>query len=655
MSLSIAIGVWIFIHLTSKWFPALPDVHQELLYMLNPANSMSQRLGYYLSILLITLAALGLLISTRLNFTQIPNKLNTLSQLLLDIIERPNLTLILLAVLIVFSWRWYGNIIPISGTLMLIGVRAYILKNFRHKTSVFIWLTLLLGLWLFHIVLPIILPLDYSNTELPLFIFLNEMHYSSVLGPAERLAQGGQIFNNVTINYGWLFPVFISIFGDFNLSDYLRLQQYTNAIFFIFCILSYGKIARWKPHIIFALSLFILPLINNLPDWIAAPNQTGMRYIGISLAMLFLAFSSKLSSTTSAIIGGTLSALCLLFNFETGIIISLALVAFTFFTNDLKKFKDCIFKYLLFIFFGFGTIVIFWIFANHMLATPPKPAEINTIIKYITLFINGLGGAKLETLSLSFIFLVHTGYQVILLVTKWNFRKLNNNKAIKLATSMLILGWLAYYFNRPELRNLWVIFVLYGFLVIPLLHHRYTAQLLKNARKITIPIPILVIMLFIVPQAISNNFKSFTRTYNYINYLLVTGLATKPNYSGIKLKKEIAQLLNLKARYLSKLSDDKTVGYLTAFSFSMPIESGRSSLALPQDAFIEVLSDNDHKLFIKNLQESGPDTLLFDDYSKIEQYNISNWRSYYSRIKRNIDQSYRLEEVTDGWQVYRRK
>ncbi len=655
MSLSIAAGVWAFIHLTRDWFPAPLEMHKELMNILKPVNSTSQRIGHYLSVSLITLAAFGLLIATKLNLVQIPHKLNKLPLRIINTIERPNYILVSILILIVFSWRWHGNVVPVAGTFTLIWVIAYILKTFRQQTSAIIWLTLLLALGFLHIILPIILPIDYSNIALTKFIFLNEMHYSSVLGPAERLAQGGQLFNNVKINYGLFFPVFISIFGDFNLSDYLRLQQYTNALFFILCILSYGRAANWKPHVIFALGLFILPWINNLPDWIAAPNQTGMRYIGISLTILFLAFNDKFSPSISSIVGGTLSALCLLLNLETGIIISVALISFFFFTNDLRNWSNCIFKYALFLFFAFATLTAFWSFANQMLANPPKLGDLHLIIKYITLFINGLAGLKLQILSLSLIFLIHAGYYIILLVTKWNFKKLENTQAVKLVVSLMIVGWLAYYFNRPEPRNLWIIFVLYGFLVLPLLHRRYFSQSFKKFKEMRVPIPVLVIILFIVPQAISANLAGLTKTYSYIKHLTYANPNVRENYSGIKLKKEITQLLNRKVHYLNKLPSDKTIEYLTAFSFSMPIESGRSSFSLPQDAFIEILSKKDQKLFIKKLREKGPDLLLFDHYSEFKHEDLSHWISYYSRIRQQIEPFYQLEKKSGGWYVYRRK
>jgi hypothetical protein len=655
LSLSIAVGVWAFIHLTRDWFSAPPEIHSELMSLIDPTNSASQRMGHYLGVFFIAMAALGLLIGTKLNLVQGSRKLNNLALRIQDKIKRPNYILVSIFILIVFSWRWYGNVVPIAGALALIGLTAYILNNVEQRTATIIWLTLLLALGFIHIILPILLPIDYSNTAFSEYVFLNELHYSTVLGAAERLAQGGLLFDNVTINYGLFFPVVISIYGDFNVSDYHRLQQYSNALFIILCLLSYARAAKWKIHVIFALGLFILPWVNNLPDWIAAPNQTGMRYIGISLALFYLAYSDKCGPNIRSILGGTLSALCLLLNPETGIIVSVALSAFIFFTNDLRNLNNCLLKYVLFLFSAMAATTGFWFISDQMLANPPELDNLFLITKHMALFMSGFGGVNLEILSLSFIFLTHAGYCVILLVAKWNFRKLENTQAIRLVVSLMIVGWLAYYFNRPDPRNLWIIFVLYGFLVIPLLHRRHISLSCRKFKKTSVPIPILIIILFVVPQAVSANLSSFTRTYDYIYHLTSTSPNTRSNYSGVLLEKEISEVLYRKADYLNKLPTNKSFEYMTAFSFSMPIESGRSSFGLPQDTFNEILKKNDLEILLKKLQKNGPDLLLFDNYDVFKFENLSQWKRYYARIRRQIEPFYQLEGKSDGWFIYTRR
>jgi hypothetical protein len=287
-----------------------------------------------------------------------------------------------------------------------------------------------------------------------------------------------------------------------------------------------------------------------------------------------------------------------------------------------------------------------------MLANPPKLDNLYTITKHMAFFISGFGGLNLEVLSLSFIFLTHAGYCVIRLVAKWNLKKLEHAQAVRLVTSLMIVGWLAYYFNRPDPRNLWVIFVLYGFLILPLLHHRRISRAFKKA---SVPLPILIIVLFIVPQAISANISSFARTYGYINHLISTTPDTRSNYSGLWLKKEISEALNRKAHYLNKLPTDRSFEFMTAFSFSIPIISGRSSFGLPQDTFVEILTKNDHELFIKKLKEKGPEMLLFDDYDIFKFQDLSYWESYYARIIRQIEPFYQLERKSHGWCIYTRR
>ena len=63
----------------------------------------------------------------------------------------------------------------------------------------------------------------------------------------------------------------------------------------------------------------------------------------------------------------------------------------------------------------------------------------------------------------------------------------------------------------------------------------------------------------------------------------------------------------------------------------MPILSGRSSFGLPQDVFNEVLTKQETDIFISNLRKNGPDYLLFDDFSMLDE-KVVTWESFYHRF-----------------------
>jgi hypothetical protein len=148
--------------------------------------------------------------------------------------------------------------------------------------------------------------------------------------------------------------------------------------------------------------------------------------------------------------------------------------------------------------------------------------------------------------------------------------------------------------------------------------------------------------------------KSIPKTVNYLEWIYKQDRTATDTYSGVVLKKDVVTHLESKARYIESQPKDLKFEFMSAFSFTLPIESKRSSFGLPQDVFSEVLSKADHELLLEKLIESRPDKILFDDYS-IFNDKLTNWETYYKRWKTKITDNYRLEKTTDGWHIFKRK
>jgi hypothetical protein len=510
----------------------------------------------------------------------------------------------------------------------------------------------------YHLILPLLLPIDFSRLELLQYVWHLETHYSMVLGAAERLIQGGTLLKNVSINYGLFSPILIvaldEMFGRFNLADYVRLQQFANIIFFTFVMLAYGKTAKWQMHILFFGTLLILPWINNLPEWVATPNQTGLRFLGFSLTLLFFSYCSSFSANFRSIIAGALASFCIFLNTETGIILFIVLIAFVFFNNTPQKWGNFLAKIVLFLFTFSITSAVLLFFTTKVLATPPQFEDFIKLFQNMLMFLGGFGGTKLPFLSVGLVLLCHAGYIVIRSTIKWGFSSLNLIETVRMCVALTMIGWLAYYFNRPDTQNLWTIIVLYGYLLIPLLDRKYLKLVSTSFPRMRIAIPLVLVIITLLPLTIKFHMKSIPKTANYLKEIYKQDRITTDTYSGVILKKDVVNYLERKARFIKSLPKNLKFEFMTAFSFTIPIESQHSSLGLPQDIFIEVLRKTDQKYLLKKLIASQPDQVLFDDYS-IFGGNLTNWESYYERWKARISTDYRLERTTDGWHVFVKK
>ena len=161
---------------------------------------------------------------------------------------------------------------------------------------------------------------------------------------------------------------------------------------------------------------------------------------------------------------------------------------------------------------------------------------------------------EFKALSLAAVFLAHAGYLIIKLVVKWDFQKLTVNQAAKLSVSLIIVGWLAYYFNRPDPRNLWIFIVLYGYLLIPFLHRRNFKLLAKSFPKSSVALPTLTLILFIAPLALKSNTNSFKRTYEYISEAYLSDNHEAANYLGDFAQKTYRRAISAKGALPKKYS-----------------------------------------------------------------------------------------------------
>jgi hypothetical protein len=627
--------------------------------MLDPFDSTSQRLGHIIFVALIGIFSVIIAALTRSNSLILPIEIGPRLSRVAMIIERPHYGLIWALILIALSWRWYGNVIPVFISIMSVIGTAYILNNLKVSISNLVFILLSITLIFYHLLLPVLLPLDFSHFELTKYVFHLETHYSIVLGAAERLIQGGTPFENVAINYGLFSPILIvaldGVFGAFDLGDYLRLQQLVNIIFFIVFMISYGNAAKWQMHTLFFIALLILPWINNLPEWVSTPNQTGLRFFGFSLTLLFFSYCSSFSANSRSIIAGVLASFCIILNTETGIVLFIVYTSFVFFSNNLRKWRDFATKMAFFLIAFFIASAVYLFFSAKFLVAPLQFEDFIQLSQIILKFlVGGFGGVKLPFLSLGLVLLCHAGYIVISSTIKWGFSSLTLTETVRICVALAIIGWLAYYFNRPETRNLWIIIVLYGYLLIPLLNRKYLKLLSTSFPKIRIAIPVLLVVITILPLTIKSHMKSIPKTVNYLEWIYKQDRTATDTYSGVVLKKDVVTHLESKARYIESQPKDLKFEFMSAFSFTLPIESKRSSFGLPQDVFSEVLSKADHELLLEKLIESRPDKILFDDYS-IFNDKLTNWETYYKRWKMKIADNYRLEKTTDGWHIFKRK
>ncbi|MEJ2396492.1 MAG: hypothetical protein P8Z77_17495, partial [Candidatus Thiodiazotropha sp.] len=210
---------------------------------------------------------------------------------------------------------------------------------------------------------------------------------------------------------------------------------------------------RKSPALIATAILITLPWVHNTSLATLFPNQSGLRFLGFSLAILSMALASRTSNLPLASFClAFISFFCIMFNTETGIIIFISLGAYLFCRLDktnvlaigvnLSAWVGGIFLAII-----FGAIIIkasigYW--PNITLAQA---------LHEVTSRAGGYGGFqfawRIDTIVLGLLaFYIITLFLQPFFTNRW-WHSMPSASAETIGICSIFLIWAAYYFYRP--------------------------------------------------------------------------------------------------------------------------------------------------------------------------------------------------------------
>lgn len=291
----------------------------------------------------------------------------------------------------------------------------------------------------------------------------HETHQAVTVLPGVDLARGQKLETPGGYYYGFIMPIGVpitSLITGLASSDPLITVR-TVQLFNIFAsilvlVLVYVQLpSKWKWLAL--MSLPLLPSLSLVHSSISHPNQAGIRYITLLLALLVLtAVSQRQQKSGSWILGATGGTL-LAINLELGACINTGFATYVLVKTLCKK--DNLFLQLIvyagsavLAFLGTSSIAFYAVTGNR---------DLSTLGYFVSMFGGSGYGGLVSTPSFLAIAAFFVAASVIiteaLRITSLQSMNSERDSAFSCAIAMMLIAWLPYYVNRMSEWNLWII------------------------------------------------------------------------------------------------------------------------------------------------------------------------------------------------------
>jgi hypothetical protein len=461
---------------------------------------------------------------------------------------------------------------------------------------------------IFIFVLFAILPgfIHVPQPSLNAFSFFDQ-HYDMVMYRGRQLANGHLFFRDSPPSYSLLWSTFIGIFSKeirvLSLGEIIRIVQIGQvlclAAFFYAAYLRTSRFTNEGSAIaIVFFAVAVVPWLSTDGFGIWYPNQSGIRFLMIPIAICASHFIQKATPIAASIISGSIIGTALLANFETGITVAagLGLCWLLYMRNRgvavWLKAIACAALSLLSAFIILTAIYYFYF------KTSPFPNNVKFGVSYLGLLTNGFAGLELPFRPLVFVIMAHAGYIFINSISVFFQKKDTVIDLMTVTIATMLLAWFPYYINRPDDWYLWTFIALYMLMIIPMFFDlRYSI------------IPFIISAFIVLPIAMRN-----------LPYFIIDPLFAKQeiterqsNCEGIILPEVYCQHLHNRAVTLIQFSQKGSIMWSTSLPVMTDQVTHLKNIFWTGNLFGISITHDDFERIIQKITMIKPKYIFFDN------------------------------------------
>ncbi len=477
-----------------------------------------------------------------------------------------------------------------------------------------------------------------------------DQHYDMVMYRGRHLASGHLFSQENPPYYSLLWSTLIGIFSKAwrapTFAELVRVNQLGQILF----LLAYA-LAAWqrtssltragRAITLTFITIAVIPWLTTDSLAIWRPNQAGLRYLFIPIAISIIFFIQRLSLRQASVIVGIVTGLALLANFETGIVVMAGLGMSWLLIMREQSLQHKLDGAMLGIaamsmMFLIWTLTYFTFFAAW-----PFPDGISNIFSFLSLFAGGFGGLALPLRILVICMMCHAGYIFMRALIGIVDTKVEIPDLVSCSIVVMILVWFPYYINRPDDWNLWTFIALYSLLLVPTF---------SGSRTDVVPF---MVFLFIVLPISARSFPYFV-----IDQYDASGLSSGIKVGcagGLVLPTDYCAHLENRAQTLKDFATRGTI----VWSTSLPVLTDQmTSLTGPfwtSNLLSLSLTIQGYNAVVKKIKHGHFDYVIFDDPHDPFIQPRPPENAFHQRLVADLQADYCAPRLIGGWFIAQRK
>lgn len=478
-----------------------------------------------------------------------------------------------------------------------------------------------------------------------------EWHYDSVLGGAFTLLAGDRERH---LGYGYLLSLVKALVeryaGPLSFAADVRVVQGMNVVFALALLWACYAWDRTRPLIGLLTLALVLPWAHNNHQNVFFPNASGLRFIFLPLTVVLLRWSFRLAAGSAALASGAFATLALLWNVETGVAVTAAIVV------RLAAGASPLSWWLSWRVFGAmaahfaGGVAVVCIVTGVLsgVGLGVWPLEFGIPGKLFRRITTALGyGYPLYLDLLAIVVLGCAIWAVLGLAAAWRAGPVPTRTADAGALGVIVLVWAPYYILHAHPWNVWSYLVLGGLLLGERLFS-------PGPRPRWLRIPVVLAVTIVIPAVAAGawqTWQSLERGRALGGVAALDAESVGRRVSGVMVTASDARAIEARAAYLRTAPADTVV--LTGNTYLLPRLTGRVALFPYRDLSYEGTPKTQFDDLVRSIKARAPSWILVDDPATLSKTDPHH--AYFQRLETALADRYRLEAVSGGWSIWRKE